>query len=251
MKVETSGSVQPVGGDRKDGRDERRASREANENEETGQTSDDIVLFGIPQDELTPNVRRAVSRLTEQLEQTRGELDWAKRRLTELEELADHDPLTAALNRRAFLRELDRSMAFAARYGLPLSIVFLDIDGLKAINDRYGHAAGDEALRQVGETLIQRTRRSDLVARIGGDEFALILPQTSREAAEGLASRLSEAVAALTVAADGDFIALSIAYGVHAVDPQEDAESAMAVADRDMYARKRGEPRGGASRGDG
>jgi len=241
MKVDSAGAVQPVAGGRKDDKDERRAARRLEEQSEVDSSGDEIVLFGIPQEELTPHVRRAVSQLAEQLEGTRGELAQAKRQLAELKQLADHDTLTPTLNRRAFLRELRRSMAFAQRHGVPLSIVFVDINELKALNDRYGHSLGDEALRRIAETLLERTRESDAVGRIGGDEFALILPQTSGEAARDLAARLSEAVAAIRVEANGDSIPLSISYGVHAVDPQEDPDRAIAAADQEMYAHKRGD----------
>ena len=114
----------------------------------------------------------------------------------ELQRLATTDDLTGLANRRFFIEALEREVATAARYGSPLSILLLDLDNFKAINDTYGHSAGDQALADVANALAQELRTPDLVARLGGDEFAVLLPQTAAAAAAALGARLETAVAA-------------------------------------------------------
>jgi diguanylate cyclase (GGDEF)-like protein len=120
-------------------------------------------------------------------------LDNARTR-TELEYLATTDDLTGLPNRRRFRSELEREISAARRYRSPLSLLLLDLDDFKAINDGYGHESGDQALREIALAIQQRLRAPDLAARIGGDEFGVLLPQTGREAAEALASDLEHAV---------------------------------------------------------
>src|SRR5579875_145629 len=112
-------------------------------------------------------------------------------RLAEAERLADHDALIPVLNRRAFSRELARTIAYCERYGAAASLVFFDLDGFKAVNDAHGHAAGDAALRAVAEVLTANVRDSDLVGRLGGDEFGVILAQANREVATIKAAALA------------------------------------------------------------
>ena len=97
------------------------------------------------------------------------------RRCRELEARADIDPLTDIFNRRGFERELKRSLAYVKRYGTRAALIYLDLDGFKPVNDRHGHAAGDAVLKAVAAMLARKVRASDVVARIGGDEFAVIL----------------------------------------------------------------------------
>lgn len=109
-----------------------------------------------------------------------------------LERMADSDALTAIPNRRAFARELDREFQRARRYSHSLSIVFIDLDNFKAINDTHGHAAGDVALQTLASVLTSAVRGSDLAARIGGDEFALLLVQTNADMARRVVDRIQE-----------------------------------------------------------
>ena len=106
--------------------------------------------------------------------------------------LADHDPLTQLPNRRAFIRELEDWLAEAAESGSPLALMVLDLDGLKELNDRHGHATGDECLVRVGRLLQTELRPRDRAYRIGGDEFAILLPMTTRDGAEEVQARLSD-----------------------------------------------------------
>src|SRR6187401_5426 len=111
----------------------------------------------------------------------------------ELQHAADEartDPLTGIGNRKSFDERLQRLSAIIQRHGTPFSIVLIDVDHLKAVNDREGHAAGDELLQKLATLLRNSVRESDFVARIGGDEFALLLPQTPPEGAEAVVSRI-------------------------------------------------------------
>jgi diguanylate cyclase (GGDEF)-like protein len=113
-------------------------------------------------------------------------------RFEQMRYLADHDPLTQLPNRRAFIRELGCSLADAAESGAPLALIVLDLDGLKELNDSHGHATGDECLVRVGRLLQTELRPRDRAYRIGGDEFAVLLPATDRPGAEEAQGRLTD-----------------------------------------------------------
>jgi diguanylate cyclase (GGDEF)-like protein len=169
----------------------------------------------------------------------RAEIERLTRRVAELELLADRDPLAPVLNRRAFLRELSRTQAFLARYGGEAALAFFDLDGFKAINDSFGHAAGDAALRAAAQTLVDHVRETDVVARLGGDEFAVILTQTPPAAARAKARALAERIGAEPVVFEGRAMALSASVGVRAVEPGVAPAELLAAADAAMYLDKR------------
>jgi diguanylate cyclase (GGDEF)-like protein len=169
----------------------------------------------------------------------RAELERMTARLAEAEGLADRDALTPLLNRRAFMRELARGQAYAERYGGPLSLVYFDLDGLKAINDRFGHAAGDATLKAVAERLETHVRASDAVGRIGGDEFVVMLAQTNGFQAEAKARSLAAAIADEPIAGLNPAIRARLSWGVAEVAPGLDPEAAVAQADAAMYAARR------------
>ena len=129
----------------------------------------------------------------------------------ELRFLADHDPLTRLLNRRAFVDRLDAEVARAARYGRSFALVLSDLDGFKELNDRYGHSAGDEALQIFGSILDGSLRRPDQAFRIGGDEFALLLAEASEADARAVVGR---ATAQLDANEDLPLEGLRASYGV-------------------------------------
>jgi diguanylate cyclase (GGDEF)-like protein len=174
----------------------------------------------------------------------RAELAAARARVAEVELLADRDPLAPVLNRRAFLRELHRTLAYCQRYGAEASLAFFDLDGFKAVNDTFGHAAGDAALRAVAGILSAHVRESDVVGRLGGDEFGVILAQAGREAAEIKASSLAERIAAEPVIVDGRAVRLGASYGVRTFEPGLEAAQMMAEADAAMFLRKGAKKRG-------
>ena len=136
-------------------------------------------------------------------------------RLAELERLADEDSLAPIRNRRAFLRDLARTISHVERYGTPFSLLYFDVNGLKEINDRFGHAAGDAALLHVAELLTAQTRSSDVVGRLGGDEFGVLLALADEAAALKKARWLAEAVAGADFRWEGVPIPMSMAYGAY------------------------------------
>src|SRR5215218_5329507 len=125
----------------------------------------------------------------------RGALERAEKTEAELRFLAEHDSLTGLLNRRRFRAELDQYVSFAARYGGRGAVMVIDIDGLKEVNDRLGHQAGDRMIRRVAEILRERVRATDIVARLSGDEFAVLMPQSDTAGALQLGEDLRAQVA--------------------------------------------------------
>ncbi len=167
-----------------------------------------------------------------------AELEDTRRRLAEAEQLADHDALAPVLNRRAFMRELQRTVAYCERYGGEASLVFLDLDGFKAVNDTFGHAAGDEALKRTAAALSQNIRESDVLGRLGGDEFGVILVQAGEKAARVKAKALATAIGAAEVEVGGTTVALAASVGVRAYEKGISAAQMMAEADAAMFINK-------------
>ena len=147
--------------------------------------------------------------------------------------------LTPLLNRRAFVRELRRVLAFIQRYGGPASLVYFDLDGLKAVNDRFGHAAGDVALQPSPSAWPSNVRESDIVGRLGGDEFAVILVHADQDTALAKAAALAAIVEAEPVACGDWLMPIKISYGVGQILPDADRRTGAGRGGRAMYARKR------------
>lgn len=154
------------------------------------------------------------------------------------ESLAVRDPLTAALNRRGFMTELHRTMSEMERYGTPAAVIYVDLDGFKGVNDNYGHAAGDAVLKHVGRFLSEQVRESDVVGRLGGDEFGIILNHVSAEEARVKAQALSDAVNASAILHAGVAHRVRVSVGVHPIAQVEEPERAIERADEAMYADK-------------
>lgn len=200
-------------------------------------------LLGIVESELTPQVRETLRGMLAESDAMRRELEDARVRIAQLERLADEDALTPVANRRAFIRELSRMIAFTRRYGPPSSVVYFDVDGLKKINDTHGHPAGDAALRHVAEVLCNNVRLSDIVGRLGGDEFGVILTQTNQEQATAKATALAEQIENTALRWGKFKIKVSAAYGVYSFSGNDDANVAIEAADKAMYKQKRVAPR--------
>jgi diguanylate cyclase (GGDEF)-like protein len=177
-------------------------------------------------------------RLIEEISLLRGKVARLQERVEQLDQLAHQDSLINLPNRRGFMRELERLIARVDRHGINAAMLFVDVDGLKLINDTFGHRAGDEALIQVAALLAKGVRHSDVVARIGGDEFGILLESSDTDAAQETAARLIEQIGACEVTHDGDALPLSVAIGVGMIDSLDTPESIMIRADEAMYRRK-------------
>ncbi|MEZ5957288.1 MAG: GGDEF domain-containing protein [Hyphomonadaceae bacterium] len=172
------------------------------------------------------------------LERLTGELAEIKAKLEAAEALADRDALAPVFNRRAFLRELHRTMSEVERYKTPAAVIYIDLDGFKAVNDEYGHSAGDAVLRHVGVLLTDSVRESDVVGRLGGDEFGIILNRASAEEAAAKAASLSDKINSSAILYAGVPHRIGASVGVHPIAMVEDPETAIARADEAMYAEK-------------
>jgi diguanylate cyclase (GGDEF)-like protein len=198
-----------------------------------------LKLAGIDTQALPPEVRETLARLEAERVAARRELEDARTRIAQLERLADEDSLAPIANRRAFVRELSRMIAFTRRYGPPSSVIYFDVNGMKQINDTHGHPAGDAALRHVAEVLCTNVRSSDIVGRLGGDEFGVILAQTNQEQAAAKAASLAQAVGATPLSWGKVKITVTAAFGVYSFSGNDDAQVAIEAADKAMYRQKR------------
>jgi diguanylate cyclase (GGDEF)-like protein len=161
------------------------------------------------------------------------------RQADRLAALSETDALTGLSNARALFDRLDRELARSRRYRQPLALLLVDLDGLKGINDRYGHGAGDEAIRRLATVIRSQLRETDIGARWGGDEFAVLAPQTANAAAMALAERIRS----LIPRHSGGW-PLTASVGVASIDPATnvrpiDSASLMRAADVAMYEAKR------------
>ena len=168
-----------------------------------------------------------------------GALERAEKTEAELRFLAEHDSLTGLLNRRRFRSELDQYVSFTARYGGRGAVMVIDIDGLKEVNDKLGHQAGDRLIRRVSDVLRERVRATDLVARLSGDEFAVLMPQTDTAGALQLGEDLRSQVAE-GFPPNSEIGPASISVGITMFGGQQGAgsEAVLLAADQAMYQAK-------------
>jgi len=159
-------------------------------------------------------------------------------RIGELERDADTDPLVDVYNRRAFMREIRRAQTVSERYHIPSAVIFLDLNQFKSVNDRFGHAIGDDLLRQVGDAMNTSVRDCDLVGRLGGDEFGVLLFKTELTEAEAKAQALVCRIQACRISHPTGDIGVSAAWGCAPCEPGMNPEAVLARADRAMYLEK-------------
>lgn len=163
-----------------------------------------------------------------------------KRLEEQLQHFAERDPLTGLLNRRRFDTELDRCRTLADRWNEAAAVIVLDLDNLKAINDQFGHRAGDELLRSVAGLLTARLRVTDVCARLGGDEFAVLMPFADAAGAVALSRSLLEGFEGLSVHVEGQLpITPSASIGISFLRKGSDPAEVLAAADSAMYEAKR------------
>ena len=176
--------------------------------------------------------------LLAELSRLRAEVARLETRVEELDKLANMDSLVPVANRRGLIVQLDRMIARFERHGTPAALLFVDVDGLKALNDAFGHAAGDAALIHLTELMVSSVRQTDLVARIGGDEFAILLDHADEKSAQETAARLAERVAGCEFCFEGRCLPLSIAIGFTLVETGDSPVAVLDRADEAMYREK-------------
>lgn len=201
--------------------------------------ADRVAFLGLSEGELSPNVRVALQALLDEVSHLRDELVQTRKRIAHLEQLADEDAMLPISNRRAFVRELTRMISYAERYNSTGSVLYFDVNGMKAINDRLGHAAGDAALAHFARLLVENVRDTDVVGRLGGDEFGVILAQADERQAQEKASVLVHIIDETPFDWKGEMLTLSCAVGIHQFLAKQSAETAITAADANMYKVKR------------
>ena len=203
-----------------------------------------LARFGLERDSLDAPVLLALSTLAAELGERDDRLAAAEARTAELERLADSDSLPGVLNRRAFTRELQRALAMAERHAAKAALLFADVDGLKKVNDTRGHLAGDAALLHVARIVVAHTRRTDVVGRLGGDEFGIILAASDVAAARKKAAALAELAASAPVGPEDGWAGAPfwarLSCGVVEIRPGATVEETLSLADSAMYRVKKG-----------
>ena len=165
-----------------------------------------------------------------------------KRTENKLRRLAETDPLTGAINVRRFESVAQAELRRAARFGKEASLAILDIDGFKGINDTFGHLVGDEVLRVFVKTLVQSLREVDIVARIGGDEFAILMPETKVADAVVPLERVAASVRTLSIDRENVTLCLTFSSGVTQMTPEAELRDVLRAADTLLYRAKKAGP---------
>lgn len=173
--------------------------------------------------------------LLDEIERLRGQLAAGEARLLELDRLAHRDALVDLPNRRSFIASLEHLIARVERYGFDAAMLFVDVDSLKAINDKFGHNAGDKALVEVARLIVASVRKADFVARLAGDEFGILLEHADELSAWKMALRVIETVDDCQFCVNGACLPLSVAIGVGMIEAGDTPETVLARADREMY----------------
>jgi len=200
---------------------------------------DTVQVLGIPPEEMTARVQKAILGLMEEVDNLRRELDHTNRRLRDMEDMADTDAMLPIPNRRAFVRELNRMISFAERYGTPSTLMFIDLNDMKKINDTYGHEAGDKALFHVARIIIENIRGTDVVGRLGGDEFGVILAQADEDVGARKAQELASIIAENPLEVAGTTINMTLAFGTYTFRSGDQPDEALDKADKAMYENKK------------
>lgn len=201
-----------------------------------------LSAIGLDANALPVRERAAIEALAGEILSLREDRERLKRELEEAGRLADRDALCPIFNRRAFERELAREISLAERYGTPLCMIFIDLDRFKLINDRFGHATGDTVIKHVAETLVENLRQSDIVGRLGGDEFGIAFTHAELSDAKAKAARLESLIGSIIVRdAENDAaesVHLGASCGVAEWRRGRDAAGLIAEADETMFRRK-------------
>ena len=187
-----------------------------NDNEGQAETDDPLALLG-------------------EIDRLRTELFRTEARLAEVDRLAHRDELVDLPNRRSFISALQHLLRHVQADGARAAVLFADVDGLKLINDQFGHGAGDRALVKVANVVVESVRKDDIVARLGGDEFAVLLKHTDELGAWRMTLRVAEAVGGSSLQLGDRALPLSVAVGVAMIEKGDTPESVLSRADQEMY----------------
>jgi diguanylate cyclase (GGDEF)-like protein len=168
-------------------------------------------------------------------------LDISERKRLEavLSRMATRDDLTGLYNRRFFEREVKQYLRLLRRHGGHASVLFVDLDRFKEVNDTMGHQSGDELLKHVAMVLTSRLRESDVIARLGGDEFAVMLPMTNADGAAAIVKALEQEFIERPALLEGQVVTVRASIGVAELDAELDVDGVLRRADQAMYAVKR------------
>lgn len=180
-----------------------------------------------------------IGALREQVEAANSLITRLQRELDETSELVRYDPLTGALNRKGLDEALEREIARVRRHSASLCVGLLDIDNFKQLNDTFGHRTGDEALRHLVEVARGALRQEDIIGRLGGEEFLILLPDTNEEEAVLVMTRLQRALTSHIFMADNSRVLITFSAGIARIVPENSTHEAIDRADKAMYAAKR------------
>jgi diguanylate cyclase (GGDEF)-like protein len=198
--------------------------------------------LGLDLTRLDRRTRAAIEALCEEVVSLRNEAGGLREALADSELLADNDTLCPVFNRRAFEREVRREIALSGRFQTPLSLIFIDLDNFKLVNDIYGHAAGDSVLLKVADILMERTRETDIVGRLGGDEFGVVLAHATFDDSQRKAAQLAAAIDALEVRDQSNratpIVQVGASCGVVEWRGGQSAAALIARADQAMFLEK-------------
>jgi diguanylate cyclase (GGDEF)-like protein len=173
--------------------------------------------------------------LMDEIGRLRDEVARLETRVEELDRDAHRDTLVPVANRRGLVRQLEIMIARHERHETPAALLFVDVDGLKSLNDAFGHAAGDAALIYLAGLMVRSVRQTDLVARLGGDEFGILLDNADETVGMETAERLVNAVADSDFVHDGQPLPLSVAIGLTVIASGDTAQAVLDRADQAMY----------------
>lgn len=173
--------------------------------------------------------------LDDEIDRLKAKIVQLEAHVSELDALAYLDPLVGLPNRRRIFVDLERIIAGLDRHGGPGAVIFVDVDGLKQINDLFGHSVGDAALIRIAQTLVGTVRKTDTVARLSGDEFIILLPNVDELGAWNMALRVAESTAASPLTINNQQVALSVAVGVSTIRAGDRPNEVISRADQAMY----------------
>ncbi len=178
---------------------------------------------------------REPAELLDEIAQLKGQIARLEEQVDQLDRLAHRDVLVPLANRRGMIRALEAMIAQHERHDVPAAVLFVDLDGLKVLNDSFGHQGGDAALVHVARQLLTGVRTEDCVARVGGDEFCILLDRADEASAIETAERLANMVAGDDFLIEGQPVPLSVAIGLTVVERGDTPTAVLARADQAMY----------------